>query len=183
MTKFRASFSVLNMFASGRVDDAINAYLHKPIEVTPQMKEGGEYHRKWEAEIKRTKKLPDVLGGLPLLNPITEKKIVVEVEPWLDLVGVIDCLDETTIYEFKTGSSMNASAYANTMQGPLYGILTALAGIKTDKIVYRHYNQYTGDAQSYYRWITNSSLKDCHSWLITNAQAMNELLQEQGLKE
>ena len=77
--KFRASFTILNIWKSGDWERAIKAYFKLEQFVTLAMAEGREWHKKWAEESKQTKKLPAIFGGKELVNPIIEEKKVVSI--------------------------------------------------------------------------------------------------------
>ena len=114
MNKFRASYSILNTWASGDWEKAIKMYFRLETYTSPAMEEGKIFHKKWADYIRQYKKTPIELGEITLNNPIPEIKKVVSVHDWLDLVGIIDCYDKPIIYEWKTGktsSENHASSY------------------------------------------------------------------------
>ena len=182
MNKFRASHTVLSLWASGRYDDAIDAYFKIPGFVTPQMEAGKAYHEKWEAHIKKNKTFHDELGGDKLKEPKSELKIVQEVYDWLDLVGVIDCLDGDQIYEFKTGVK-SSSSFGSTFQVGVYGLLCKLKGIPVSSCVVIHYNQYTKKTDRSIFWITPRMLDDALNWVETYAGEMKEYIEKNDIEK
>lgn len=177
---FRASFSVLNLWASGNWEDAVKAYFKLDRFVTRAMAEGQEYHAEYEKHIKETKTLPEVFGYRVLINPKPEEKLVVKLYDWLEVVCVIDCLDAPTIYEFKTGIS-SSQTYANTMQCPLYAFIATMAGIYVDRAEIHHYDQHAKEADMSIVWITDAVLKQAQEWLETYASEMHHYLLENDL--
>ncbi len=177
---FRASFSVLNLWASGNWEDAIKAYFKLDRFITRAMAEGKEHHEAWEQHILATKTLPEVFGYRVLLDPKPEIKLEVKLYDWLEAVCVIDCLDAPTVYEFKTGIS-NSQHYANQMQAPLYGFLATMSGIYIDRAEIHHYDQHAKEADMSIMWITDAVLKQAQEWLETYASEMHAYLIENDL--
>lgn len=178
--KFRASYTVLNTWHSGNWERAIEIYFKLRDFVTPQMKDGRDIHQGWEDYIKAHKALPPELGGKKLINPKPEFKAVVEIYDWLDLVGKIDCFDEPTIIEFKTGK-MSSEAYASSMQCGVYGVLATYAGLYAEKIEILHYDQYTKKLDTSYVWLTDEMLKKALNWIETIAGEMHSYFEKEFL--
>lgn len=97
MNKFRASYSVLSKWATGLPDyqeEAVRMYFKMPSDTASYMKEGQDLHKEWENEVINNKRMPAVFGGKPLSpKHYTERKIVADVNEWLEIVGVIDLLE------------------------------------------------------------------------------------------
>lgn len=180
--KFRASYSILSVWAGGDWERAIKMYFKLEKFTTPAMAEGKRYHEQWEQHIKATKTLPAVFGGAKLQQPQTEVKKVVELEPWLDLVGVIDCLDQPIIYDWKTGKQ-SSEHYAGTMQPGVYGVLSAFAGNYTDRAIIWHYDQYSQKTDVSHVWLTDKRLLQAQNWIVTHASDMHHYLTENKLYE
>lgn len=178
--KFRASYSVISTWASGNWDMAVGMYFKLKKFQTEAMAAGAEIHKEWEAEIKKTKALPKVFGGKALNNPKPEFKTVVELEPWLDLVGVIDVLDEPTVYEFKTGKT-SSEIHANSIQTGVYGVLATYAGIYVDKTEIYHFDQYKNKTDMSVVYLTDKYLNDAHNWIISFASEMHSYFTENNL--
>ena len=75
MNKFRASYSILNTWASGDTDKAVQFYFGLETVKTPQMAAGTFYHQLWANTITKTKKTPTIFGNKELKNPEVEKYI------------------------------------------------------------------------------------------------------------
>lgn len=180
--KFRASYSILSVWAGGDWERAIKMYFKLEKFTTPAMAEGKRYHEQWEQHIKATKTLPAVFGGAKLQQPETEVKKVVELEPWLDLVGVIDCLDQPIIYDWKTGKQ-SSEHYAGTMQPGVYGVLASFAGHYVDRAIIWHYDQYSQKKDVSQVWLTDARLAHAQNWIVTHASDMHHYLTENKLYE
>lgn len=178
MKKFRASYSTLNLWASGQKDRAIEGYFKLSTFITPQMEAGKRYHKEWEEETKKTNCMPAVFGGRKLQNPITERKIVVEVDSWLDLVGVIDLQDGDLLIDYKTGKTP-ASAYSSSCQPYIYQLLVPTA----KRFEFHCFDQYRNKAEVSILYLTEKTFDIGLEWLITHSSDMHSTLLEQGLYE
>lgn len=180
--KFRASFTVLEKWASGDWEGAIKAYFKLDKFTTPAMAEGKRYHELWAKEIEATTTLPAVFGNTKLWQPKAEVKKVVELEPWLDLVGVIDCYDKPVIYEFKTGKQ-SSEHYAGSHQCGVYSVLASFGDMYVDRAVIWHYDQYTRKSDMSQVWLTDKLMENSHEWIITQSSEMHNYLNENKLYE
>jgi len=179
--KFRASFSVLNAWAKGDWERAVEMYFKLDDFTNQAMEEGKEWHKKWENEIENTSCLPEVFGGARLEKPKTELKLEFQLADWLELVGVVDCYDvEGDVYEFKTGHSSSQS-YANSMQTRIYGLLLKLHKQKVRKAIIHRYNQHSKKADCSYLWLTSEQLKNALDWVHTFSSEMHNYLEENDL--
>ena len=183
--KFRASYTVLNMWASGNWEMAVKAYFKLEKFITPAMLDGRDWHKKWSAYITQNKQLPPELGGRKLTNPICEQKRVIQIEPWLELVYIMDCYDKPILHEFKTGKS-SSEQYAGDMQIRLYSLGAILEQMPVTKAEIHHYDQYLKKYDNSIVWITKKTTDDALNWLITLSGEMhdyfmkNELYQRYG---
>ena len=182
MNKFRASYTVLNMWSSGNWEEAVKYYFKLEQFTSRAMADGKDFHDSWEKHIKETSTLPEVFGGAKLVNPQTELKLVVQMDEWLELVGKIDCLEAPTIHEFKTGKSSSES-YASSWQIGVYGVLCAMSGIKIDRGIVHHFDQYKKTYDWSQVWITKDVIKDSAEWIVTHASEMHSYLVENNLYE
>lgn len=180
--KFRASYTVLNTWYSGDWERAIKQYFKLDKFITPAMADGKRYHEMWEMETSETKALPMTFGGKKLTNPKPEYKTVVELEPWLDLVGVIDCLDENTIHEYKTGKT-TSEVYAGSMQPSVYGLLATFDDKFVDRAVIHHFDQYSKTVDMSIVWLTDKKLDYAHEWVLGLGSEMHNYFLENNLYE
>jgi len=180
--KFRASFSVLTQWAGGNWEQAIKQYFKLEKFLTPQMAEGRDWHEKWAKHIEATKTLPIEFGGKALTVPVAERKTVVQLDDWLELVGVIDCFDKPVVYEWKTGKASSES-YAGTKQGGIYAMLATMSGFYTERIEIHHYDQYTKKSDMSIIWVTPELMDDAHNWITTLSAEMHTYFQTNGLYE
>ena len=176
--KFRASFSVLNLWSQGNWERAIKSYFKLEKFTTPAMADGHLWHEKWKGETLETGCLPKVFGGAKLINPTVEIKKVLPINEWLDFVFIIDCLDEPTIHEYKTGTQ-SASAYANSYQIPLYAIGATMMEKYVDRGIIHRLNQHKKkpdgnyDVETSTVWITDRLMANAQEWLMTIASEMH----------
>lgn len=177
---FRASYSVLSMWKAGRYEDAVAAYFKLATFTNKAMEDGKEFHEQWQKETEETGCLPAVFGGQKLQKPITEKKVVHHLEPWLDLVGVIDCLDAPTVFEYKTGVT-SAAQYANSVQGGIYALLATLSEVYVERLEYHVWNQHTKKAEMAIVWISDTVLAEALEFVKTYAGEMHDYLMENDL--
>lgn len=178
MNKFRASYSILSTWASGDTDRAIRMYFKLDDFDTPQMRAGRDFHTAWDMEVSETKCMPSVFGARKLNNPITERKIVKQIEPWLELVGVIDLQDGELLVDYKTGKT-RSSAYANGFQHCLYQILVPEA----KRFEYHHWDQYRKKADMQIIHLNKESMLQGMDYLIAHASDMHSYLEENNLYE
>lgn len=180
--KFRASYSVLNIWKSGDWERAIKAYFKLEKFTTQAMADGHQWHQKWCDHINKTKTLPIEFGGQKLNNPICEKKIVVELADWLDYVFIIDCYDNPTLHEFKTGKQSSES-YAGDEQIRVYGVGATYAGLYVDRAIIHHYDQYSKRYDMSIVWLTDKTLQDAHNWIVTLSSEMHDYFVKNSLYE
>lgn len=179
--KFRASFSVLSLWESGKWNDAIETYFHLREITNDAMRQGKEFHQKWGNEVNATKKLPEIFNNpTQLKNPKSELKLKVTIQDWLDLVGVIDVLDEPTIYEFKTGKQ-SSEKYATSKQTGVYGVLATYSGIEVNKAEIYHYDQYKKQADMSVVYLTDTLMQDSLNWLVTISSEMHTYFKDNNL--
>lgn len=173
MKYLRTSFSMLNTWSMGRKDDVIKMLKREPIEITKAMEVGKRYHKLFEQEVIKTKRMPKEFGGKELQNPRTEVKIEKWLDEWLQLVGVIDLIDEHKIYDYKVGNTPS-QAYANSMQLPVYGVLYEQA--KEGYIL--HYNHVFRCSDWSVVALNQDVRNEAIEWTITLASEIFEECQE-----
>ena len=169
--KFRASFTILDQWNKGNWEMAVKMYFKLDKFITPQMADGRDWHEKWHKHIETTKTMPLEFGGAPLDNPIAEQKTVVQIEDWLELVGIIDCYNNPVIKEWKTGKK-SSEQYAGSKQGGVYAVLGTMSGKYVEKIEIYHYDQYTKKSDMSIVWVTDQLLEETLNWIVTTASEM-----------
>lgn len=173
---FRVSFSILDPLSKGRIDEAVNRYLKIEIEPSQAMIEGKLLHEQWQAEVNETKCLPKVFGGLQLKKPETELKITMVIDGWIEFVGVIDLIDQNTIYEYKTGRS-GINSYANSWQPKCYQALAEANGFKVNEAFIYYFNQHKQQVSKGKIYLTEKTKEDAIEWIRTYASELHEALE------
>lgn len=173
---FRASYSVLSIWASGDYQRAVESYFKLKEYTSPQMEAGKRMHEEWKAEVDKTKCLPKIFGGKKLSNPQTELKIERKLDDWLELVGVIDVYDNQTIIDYKTGVK-SSEAYASDFQKNVYQILKP----KATRAEFYRFDQYQNEVDVSVVHLTDKTLKDGLNWVLTLASDMHHYLTKNDL--
>jgi hypothetical protein len=165
--KFRASFTVLNLWDSGNWEEAVKAYFKLPDRfVNKAMADGKAFHEAFEAHINKTKTLPAMFGSAGLRNPKTELKLEVDIYEDMELVGVIDCMTDKEIFEFKTGKTeSNNSIYERQVK--VYGALAWAKGCRVERANILHYDQYNKNTDISSVWLTEEAIEEALNWVIT----------------
>lgn len=177
MKKLRVSYSILNAWDQGNKQQAIDAFLHKPMRPSKAMEMGTKYHQDWSKYVLSQKKLPEEFGGFSLSEPVSEVKIVRELPQAVQLVGIVDLYDKPTIYEFKTGRR-SASSYALSKQHMVYHLL--LDGEPT-KAIYMRYDQYSQQADAAIIHLSTELMEITTEWVLNTSTELREELERQGL--
>lgn len=180
--RFRASYSVLDLWAGGNWERAIKQYFKLEKFVTPAMADGRALHEKWAEYIKANNALPLEFGGQKLngTTPIIEQKRVVKLASWCDLVYIMDLYDEPTIYDWKTGKQ-SSEVYANSKQLPVYAMGATLDGFLVERAEIHHYDQYLKKSDMSIIHITDKALEEAQNWVLTLAGEMQNYLLTNGL--
>ena len=178
--KFRASFTVLDQWNSGNWEMAVKMYFKLEKFVTPAMQAGREWHEKWAKHVTDTKTMPIEFGGKALINPVAEQKTVIQIQDWLELVGIIDCYATPVIYEWKSGKQ-SSEAYAGSQQGGIYAILGTYSKKYVERIEIHHFDQYSKKSDMSIVWVTDELLKNTYNWIITTAGEMHMYFEKNDL--
>lgn len=182
MKRLRLSYSILNAWSEGKKKDAIEMAtgIEKDNSDNYFIKQGKDFHTAWEREIKITGKLPRVFSTEnELVDPKTEVKMVVDVEEFT-FVGVIDCLDFDTIYEFKTGIKEEFN-YTSGIQGLFYAALyERLHEEKIARVVYYKYCYNTCKRFEYEIQANTEDKKWALDWGLKNAREIYKRLEKEG---
>lgn len=180
MKRFRASYSILSAWESGQYQRAVEMYFGIGGIETKAMRDGKRFHEAWAEETKKTGCLPEIFGGRKLIAPKPELNVIAELTPWLDLSGFIDCLDGSTIYEYKTGST-ESSVYANGWQVYVYQLLAKFYGQDTKLAFVLHHDQYLKRNDTSIVHLTDATLRSATEWVLTNSHAMHTYLLRNNL--
>jgi len=179
MKQIRLSYSILEPWSKGDYDEALRRYWREEQQPTQAMIEGKLLHQQWEDEVKKTKCLPQIFGGEKLGVFRTELKLEVQLEDWLQLVGVIDLMNDRKIYDYKTGRTQ-VSAYSSSQQIPIYQLLAVKSGLDVDEGYYLHFDQHSKTIEKSKRYLTEKTMKDAKDWVITFASEIYSSLEEAG---
>lgn len=144
--KLRLSFSLLNLWSKRMYEEAINMYLHLPLPQSLQLEEGKRYHKEWADTIIKTKLLNLGRSAFKFDAPRVEHSVTVSYNDKFDLKGIFDCLDEPTLWEFKTGTTSTVD-YSRSYQIPFYFLIAEIEKIKIDKAYLYHFDQYKNDGE------------------------------------
>ena len=144
--KLRASYSLLSAYERGDVDTCVKMYLHQPTATNKGQRDGTDYHKKWEAEINKNKKLKIGNTEFKFKEPVCELKKYVPYNEYFDLSVVFDCIDSNILYEWKTGTSTNSMEYATKEQIPMYFLACELMAKPIKYALVVHYNQLLGES-------------------------------------
>ena len=175
MELFRVSFSILEPWSKGDYDTALQRYYHKEVQPTEAMIEGKILHKKWEQEINTTGKLPKVFGDMVLDHPETELKITMIIDKWIQFVGVIDCIEGHTIYDWKTGRS-GVQRYASSWQPRCYQALADANGYAIDTAMILFHNQHEQFVQKGKIYLNEKTKNDAIEFIRTYSSEMKDAL-------
>lgn len=182
MNKLRASYSILDTWAKGRYEDAALYYFKLKSFTTEKMDDGIKLHQKWSQHIQLSNTLPIEFGNAPLKKPQCEVKLECSLGDWLTLVGRLDLYDDGVIYDFKSGVK-NSSEYIESMQLPIYGLITKLNDMPTSMGKILHLNQYDMSTDQSWIWLTKESSKKALEWVKLYSSQMHEYFTSEGLYE
>ena len=179
----RVSYSILNSWARGDINNAVAPYAGVEIEPTEAMEYGKKKHEAWEKESRNTRRLPRKFGARKLVSPEFElnTKKVRKINDWCYLSGVLDVLDGNTAIDYKTGKTP-AGDYLNSHQHECYQIL--YPNIK--RFEYHCFNQHLHRKDDGYvtmaiAYLDRKSLKNGIEWVLTNAAELREYLINNGM--
>lgn len=178
--KFRASYSVLTTWNAGNWQRAIEMYFKLGDFITPAMLQGRNYHKTWEDHINKNKTLPVEFGSSKLNNPVAEGKLVVSLNDWLDLVGIIDCYDEPIIYDWKTGKTQVSNNLLEKQIG-IYGLILKNKNKPATQGRIYHYDQYSKKSYLDIIYITDSLIEDTLNYVLTLSSEIHSYFIENDL--
>lgn len=164
MKKLRVSYTLLSTYASGRVDDAVNLYLHKPMPKTRQMEEGIKWDEMQMENIAKEKKLTKEFNLFAFTDPKPQLKLEIDYNDRVTLVCKLDVYDSPMIMELKTGKR-SASSYLNSKQLDMYGLGCHLAGLEVGKIVVIRYDQYKGEADWAFKYMDEDVIESARNYI------------------
>lgn len=172
--KLRLSYTLLKLWQQNRVDDAIIYYFKLGKITNKYMEEGLKWDKLVNDSVEGHRKLPTAFGGGMLSNPKSQLKLVAQYNTYYDLVGVIDILDETILYEIKTGSSKDSADYSLDFQIGIYLLLTDLSKIEVEKAIILHYDQNRNTLDKTLIWNSIEERKRAKNYIDTLAPDIYE---------
>lgn len=181
MNKLRVSYTLLNLWKSGRVVEAVKFYFKLEQLKIPALEEGKKWDLYVQNHVDKFKKLPDEFGGDVLTDPKTQVKLVVPFNEICDVVGVFDILDLKTIYEIKSGWSKDSGEYASDFQVSMYLMLAGIAEIDVDKALIVHYNQREKKQDRSLIWNTSFETKRAENLINTLAPEIHSYFTDYDL--
>lgn len=171
----------MSLWERGDTQGVIDTYFHVDKKTTKQMEAGKELHKEISDHIVKFNVLPDYLNFSGKLSvPKPEQEIIVDYSEIATIKGIIDCLDEPNLYEFKTGVS-DSLEWTRTFQIPLYFLICEIAKIPIDTAYLIRYNQYKKESD--YTVVHNSKrLRDqARNVVDTVSPEIHKFFTEQGL--
>lgn len=130
--KLRVSYTLLELWRQGKVDEAVASYLSLETKTSLSIEKGKEEHKRLEKEIKSGER--KLFDRFELKKPESELKIVIPYNDFADLVGVLDIYDNPILYEIKTGKT-SSSEYLSSYQLSIYSLLLKKTGRDLEKII------------------------------------------------
>lgn len=181
---FRATYSILSAWDKGDYKGAIKSYYKLETYTNKYMEMGKKYHKKFENEINETGCRPEIFGGKKLVNPVAEEKLEIDLLPWLQLVGVVDCRhgkNNIIVEDYKTGTTP-LNDWLSSKQLPLYAVLLMAKGYNVNQGRIYKFNQYSREVEVGVLWISKTLIQDTVAWLIKTANDMVGYIEEHGLE-
>lgn len=178
--KLRVSYSLLSLWSSGRHEEAISLYLHKPLPKTKAMQFGSEFHKKLEDAISMHKRIKLGKSTFEFKNPEPEKRIVTPFNDRWDMSGMIDCYDEGTIYEFKSGV-ISSTDYSNGYQIPFYFLMCVRNDLVAKEAYIIHYNQHEKKADWTKVWNNKEQMEKAENYIDSLAPEIEEYFLSEGV--
>lgn len=178
--KLVINFSTLNLWSKSLIDQAVQCYYHTDKFDSDAMADGRAFHDIWAREITRTKRLK--IGNTTLLfkEPQCEHLIQTDYnKDWL-IKGTMDCIDESTLYEFKTGIT-KALDFSGTMQIPIYFLINELVGNHLDKAILLHFDQHHTKTEYIMVWNDEEKMMGARNWIDTLAPEITEYFNAHNL--
>ena len=178
--KLRLSYSLLNAWSRGNVDEAVSLYLREGLISSPALKYGKDFHKKVEKIINKKKEITLAGTNFKFEKPETEKVIIINYSDHWDLKVIIDCLDENTIYDWKTGV-VNSLEYSNSYQFPLYFLACKMSGIDIERGFMVHYNQYEKKTDFTIIWNGQTQIERATNYIESLAPEIYEHFEKHGI--
>lgn len=165
--KLRLSYTLLNLWRAGRIDDAIIYYFKLGGMTNKYMEEGKKWDEYVNKHVMEKGYLPEEFGGDKLIKPRTQEKWEAEYGDY-EIVGVPDIVDETTLYEIKTGGK-DSGSYSIDFQVSMYLLLAELKKINIEKAYILHYDQVSNTKDRSLIWNSREEVDRAKNWIETIA--------------
>lgn len=182
---FYPSYSSISKFAKGEIEEAVITYFHlDELKVeTEAMTRGKELHLKARAEVDAYHMVPKFLTdkSIHLKQPRTEERLYMEIAPHIHFTGIIDCIDETRVMDWKFGKTPS-NEWASTMQLPCYGVLARANDYSPDYgLIYRldPDTQIKGDTSLVF--FSTETLAEAEEWIYEWSVKMYNFLLKKNL--
>ena len=179
--KLRISYTLLNTWRAGRIDDALVMYFKLAQMTSPAMEAGKNFDNYTNDFVRKNKSLPPELGGDKLIAPLAQEKWEIDLDERFELVGVPDIVDSPTLYEIKTGNSKDSGDYANDFQVGMYLLLAEKLGKKIDKAVILHYDQYKKELDKSLIWNTEYERNRAYNFITSLAPDIYEYFDQNNI--
>lgn len=183
MRVLRCSYTVLNSWARGDYQDAINSLFKLEEKDTPQIRAGRDFDEQWTEEVKKTGCQPVIFGGEKLENPLVQKYLTAQITPWLTLSGKLDLYHANSkITDWKTGAT-DAQTVISSHQLPIYAILAIYNKMPVTMLEIHHYNQYIHQPTYAFAWVNPKMLEETANWIETHASELYNYIEKNNLWE
>jgi len=181
MKKIRISYSLISLWEKGDTQGVIDTYFHVDKKASRQMEEGKKFHQEIADHLTKFNLLPSYIQfGGKFTVPKPEQELIVDYSEIATIKGVIDCLDEPNLYEFKTGVT-DSLEWSRTQQIPLYFLICELAKVNVDTAYLIRYNQYAKETD--YTIIHNNKrlVEQARNVVDTVSPEIHKFFMDQGL--
>lgn len=176
--KLRLSFTILNLWAKGLINKAVETIFNIKQDPTVDMIQGEIADKLITEKIIAEKKLPHFFNSLKLKNPIPQLKIEFDYNNFV-LVGVLDCYDEGDIYEFKVGK-IPSNVYAQGNQVAFYGFLASQT-MPVKRIFVLRYDKILDKSDATLVWFSSSLIEKAKKFIEKNTQEIYQYLKTNNL--
>jgi hypothetical protein len=180
--KLRLSFTLLNYWDSNDLENML-AYYFKTGETTvrPGMEFGKQMDDKNVKNILDQNKFIVEFGGDKLNQPVPHLKLEADYDDKIEVVGELDAYDQPTIYEFKTGVSMDSGDYTNSAQLPFYFWLLKKQGLPAERAIIIHYNPQTRITDRTILWNSNEMFHKFSQIVELKGRMIYDYFEKEGL--
>lgn len=182
MKQIQVSYSLLNTWHRGDIQGAVNLYLHRWAEPSPEALYGREWHQKVQDHLLKSKVLLAGDTRLTMRSPEVEKEVVVQYQDYCRIKGLYDVYDKPDLYELKTGKR-SALQYASDLQVPLYLFIAELSGIPIERAFIIHFDQYKNVTELVQIWNDKDIREKGKNLVDTLAPEIYQFFKDNGILE